>query len=51
MENKGYKTNQNNKNKEVEINNDQLGENASEEFKSEEYSNAVNKKSRNGNMK
>jgi hypothetical protein len=31
----------NNTKRDVEDNNDQLGENASEEFKSEEYSNAM----------
>lgn len=40
----------NNKN-ELAFYNDTLGENASEEFKSEDYSNALNNKSKNSGMK
>lgn len=35
----------------IEVYNDQLGENASEEYKSEEYSNAMQNKSKNKSTK
>lgn len=35
----------------IEVNNDQLGENASEEYKSEEYSNAFQNKNKNKSVK
>jgi hypothetical protein len=41
----------NNRNQNMPVNNDQLGENASEEYKSEEYSNALNSKNNNKGFK
>jgi hypothetical protein len=41
----------NNKNQNMAINNDQLGENASEEFKSGDYSNALTSKNNSKSIK
>jgi hypothetical protein len=41
----------NNSDQDVEVFNDQLGENASEEYKSEEYSNSLQNKNKNKGIK
>lgn len=49
--NKSEQAKKTSKKPQIEDNNDQLGENASEEYKSEEYSNAMKNESKKKNLK
>jgi hypothetical protein len=51
IKNQNNSKNQNQDQNDVEVYNDQLGENASEEYKSEEYSNAIQNKNKNKTVK
>jgi hypothetical protein len=51
IKNQNNSKNKNQNQDDIEVYNDQLGENASEEYKSEEYSNAVQNKNKNKSIK